>query len=288
MFTLIWINLIAVITSIIAGFLSWREVAKRRLGAVVDTAQSLPTWREPSHLAFGDDKQGSAAVAAHACSLVVIAALLVGAINRAAPSPLSIGYSSPTGEWLATIVGSGDPQIDQISWIAAALAAFVAGNALGSIAAFGLVRAFGPPVTMRVSKEGIWSGGIRLPWNKVASARFDPSRGEILLFTASHPDSQAITLAPPTKEQYVQIESAVRGFVNAGVGPGSATFAQKLPSRVIPLFVLVLTASIVFAVLAYQIFNELIWFLLAVEIVLLSLFGSLFFKKWFSDDFVES
>ncbi len=135
---MLWINLLALGLAGVGLALGWIIISRRRRPYQLEGA--LLSWDENPPSVFRYDKFGAVLLTAHAASVVALSLLLVCSINRAAPSPISTDFESPGSRWLNLMIGVDDPQVRQLSFSAASLAAGIAGFLFGTIIVCPIVR----------------------------------------------------------------------------------------------------------------------------------------------------
>jgi len=220
------------------------------------------------------------ALGAHACSQFTIAALLMAAVNRATGNPLSLEYTAPSAEWIATMLGRPmDPGVTRLSLWAAVLASLIAGYTVGTIAAFVLVTLFGPPIHVSVSADGVSVGNSLLPWAFVGATRAELSCHHILLLSTDHARKLLVTLAPPTVVLFERVQSAIAGYISAQKAEVPVSTSPDRGRALLLLLTAIVTALVV-AVVAYRFTAEVVWFLYGTEILGLSVLGRSFSGKW--------
>ena len=283
---MIWVNLVFVMAVGGSALLGWRTVAAGRRAWPVTSSAPIASWQQPARWNLsGTGATMGLALAAHACSLITIAALLIAAVNRATADPLSLGYTAPGAEWITAMVGVNDPHLTRLSLWAAILTGFIAGTTVGAVAAFPLVTLFGPPVHVSVSADGVSVGNSLLPWAFVGATRAKPSRRHLLLSSAD--DARLLlALAPPTVELFERAQGAITGYTSA---PRAEVPASASPGRGRDLLLLLsaIVAAILVAVVAYRFATEAVWFLYGAEILGLAALGRSIFGKWSGHHFLR-
>lgn len=111
---LIWINLVAGVAAVVAAARAWRMLARRRGLRREVEASCIVRWQQPSPSGRGAAPRLWFVILGHGLSVIIVCVLLLGSLNRAAPGPLSTRFETPTGRWLAAIVGFDDPQLNSI------------------------------------------------------------------------------------------------------------------------------------------------------------------------------
>jgi hypothetical protein len=284
---LIWINLVACGSALAAGARAWRILARRRRLPRREEAEWYAAWQQPGQAGQGSLTRQWIVILAHALAVVVVCVLLLASLNRAAPSPLSTAFESPSAQWVTAMTRFEDPQLNSIGWVAAVLSGFVAGATLGAIGGFGLVTMFGPPVSIGVSADGVQFGALLLPWPHVGSVRLQAERKEILLYSKSRPDTDPATLSPPTRTLFEEVEGKLGellavGATTTGLAPWRR---EQAPSGALFAFILIVAVLVAFAV--YPVNAEWVWFFYGLELVALSVAGRFFMSKWSPRLFVE-
>ena len=277
---MIWVNLVFVIAVSGSTLLRWRAMAAGRRALPVTSSAPIASWQQSARWNLsGTDAMMGLALSAHACSLFTIAAFLIAAVNRATGNPLSLQYTAPSAEWIATMLGAMDPHLTRISLWAAVLAGFIAGCTVGPIVAFALVTLFGPSMHVSVSVEGVSIGKSLLPWAVVGAIRAEPSRRHILLFAIDDARKLLVTLAPPTVDLFERVQDAITGHSSAH-GAEVPVSASLDPGRDLLLLLAAILAAMLVAVVAYRFATEGVWFLYGAEILGLAALGRSIFGKW--------
>ena len=125
------------------------------------------SWKENPAPTFQQDRLVGAGIAFHVCAIVLIAVLMIISVNRAAPSPFSLEFHSPTEEWLRKIVAVEDLGLKSISMVAAVLAAGIGGFTLGVIASFPFVGWFVRPILVHIVPDGLIYGNTYTSWQDI-------------------------------------------------------------------------------------------------------------------------
>jgi hypothetical protein len=277
---MIWVNLVFVIAVSFSALRGWRAVVAGRRALPVTSSVPIASWQQPArwNLSRTNVTMGLA-LAAHACSLLTIAAFLIAAVNRATGNPLSLGYRAPGAEWIATVLGVNDLHLARLSLWAAVPSGLIAGWTVGAIAAFALATLFGPPTRMSVSADGVSVGNALLPWAFVGATRAEPSRRHLLLFSIDDARMLLVTLAPPTVDLFEQLQGAITGYTSAQRAEVPVSTSPDRGRALLPLLAAIIAFTLV-AVVAYRFGTEAVWFLYGVEILGLSVLGRSIFGKW--------
>lgn len=266
------INLLA-FSCCIAGFaVGWNLIRKRRLPFEADNA--LVSWKENPPSAFQYDRFAAVGMAVHAASIVLLSALLLGAVNRAAPHPWSLDFRSPGGQWLESVVGIEDPQMRRLSMVAASIAAGMAGFTLGAFVSFPIVRWRVRPIRVHIVSSGIIYGSTYSPWSEIGHWQADQDRHLIWLFSKARPRVLSVILHPPTAEAFAAVEGQIQALVPGGRVPLKATWDRQRRVFAWAFFPGIL-AMLLVAFWARSYVAEWVWLLLGVEIVALELAGQL-------------
>lgn len=284
---MIWINLVAGVAAVVAAARAWRMLARRRGLRREVEASCIVRWQQPSPSGRGAAPRLWFVILGHGLSVIIVCVLLLGSLNRAAPGPLSTRFETPTGRWLAAIVGFDDPQLNSIGWVAAVLAAFVAGTTLGALLGFGLVTMFGPPVSVGVTEDGVWFGVLLLPWRHVCSARLQVEKGEIVLFSRARPESDPASLSPPTKKLYEDVEGMLGIFLARNADETGMPRRRGEQVYWLVIFGVALIEAVAAAFAVYPVEAEWVWFFYGLELVALSLAGRFFLNRWLPKVFIE-
>ncbi len=285
---MIWINLIAGVAAFVAAARAWRMLARRRRLRREVEARCLATWQQRSPSGRGASPLPWFVILGHALSVMIVCLLLLGSLNRAAPGPLSTRFETPAGRWLAAIVGFDDPQLNLIGWVAAALAAFMAGTTLGALVGFGLVTMFGPPVSVGITEAGVWFGVLLLPWRHVCSARLLVEKGEIVLFSRARPESDPASLSPPTKMLYEDVEGMLGMLLARNADETGIPQRRGGQMSLMVIFGIAMIEAVAAAFAVYPVGAEWVWFFYGLEIVGLSMAGRFFLSRWLPSIFVET
>lgn len=277
---MIWINLVACVAAFVAGIGAWRMLARNRRSPQPTQAVNLAAWQQPTLPRWGSAMRQLTLIVPHDLAQVLISVLLLASINRGAPGPLAPNFAAPSERWLMTTLGFADTQLALMSWLAAMFAAMLAGTTVGASAGFALVTLFGPPVSISIAADGVRFGALLLPWRHVSSVRLLVARMEILLFGSNDPDSAPLTLAPPTRMLYEQVEGIVGEQLAARLADRGPVRQRPARAASQVVFILAVLGAVILALALYPVNAEWVWFLNGVELVALSLLGRLYFGGW--------
>ena len=283
---MIWVNLVFVIAVSFSALRGWRAVVAGRRALPVTSSVPIASWQQPARWNLSrTNVTMELALVAHACSLLTIAAFVMAAVNRATGNPLSLDYTAPIAERIATMLGSPiDPVVTGISLVIALWAGFVAGLAVGTVAAFPLVTLFGPPIHVSVSADGVSVGNLLLPWALVGATRAEPSRRHLFLFATDDARMLLVTLAPPSVDLFERVGGAITGYTSAQRAEAPVS-ASPNPGRTLLLLLTASVAAVLIAMVAYRSTAEAVWFLYGAEILGLFVLGRSIFGKWSSHYF---
>jgi hypothetical protein len=268
----IWINLVAV-SALGVGFTrAWNLIRERRKPLYPDNA--VLSWRENPASVFRYDAFQGLTIILHGLAIAVVAVLLLGSVNRAAGSPLSLSFTSPAEEWLKSVVGVIDRQIGHLSFVSAALASGVAGFTLGGLLAFPIVRWRVRPILVHVVPDGVVYGNTFCPWSGVGPWQADDRRRIIRLHSRSGASAPMLVLQPPYEQAYRAALEGIRAKVPQVEGD---RIAQLLRRRRLlgPILLVSVFIALLVAVLAHRYLAEWVWLLLVAELVALELGGQL-------------
>ena len=269
---MLWINLLALGLAGVGFALGWIVISRRRRPFRLEGA--LLSWDESPPSVFRYDRFGAVLITAHASSVVALSLLLVCSINRSAPSPISMGFESPSGQWLSAMVGIDDPQVRQLSFLAAVLAAGIAGFLLGTIVVFPVVRWWRRPVAVHIHPNGVLYGQAATPWEEIGHWQADPKRRLVRLFSSADPHALSEILQPPTDNVFAEAVRLLRELVPDGrVDEGVPWHRHKwVPALA---FLAGIAGALIVAGWAYRFVAEWVWLLYAVEVVLVTQAGRL-------------
>lgn len=284
---MIWVNLVAGIAGAVAAARAWRMLARRRRLRGNADPSCLAAWHQRSTSGGRVPLRQSSVIVVHALCVLIVSVLLLGSLNRAAPGPLSTRFETPSERRLAAVVGYADPQLNLIGWVAAALAAFVAGSTLGGLVGFGLVTILGPRLSVCISEDGARFGILLLPWRDVCSVRLRAEEGQILLYSHARPDSDPASLCPPTKMLYEKVEGMLGLLLARNASASAIRRRHGGQVSAMAVFGVVLVAATAAAFALYPIQAEWIWFFYSLELVIVLWAGRLFLNMWLPRIFVE-
>ncbi len=269
---MLWINLLALGLAGVGFALGWNAISQRRRPYRLEGA--LLSWDEAPASVFRYDKFGAVLLTAHATSVIALSLLLVCSVNRTAPSPVSTEFESPAGQWLSAIVGIEDPQVRQLSFFAASLAAGIAAFVAGTIVAFPFVRWWRRPVAVHIHPSGVLYGQVATPWEEIGHWQADPKRRLVRLFSSADPHALSEILQPPTDNVFVEVVRILGELIpQQQVREGVAWHLHKRGPAL--AFLAGIAGALVVAGWAYQFVAEWVWLLYAVEIVVVAQAGRL-------------
>ncbi len=269
---MLWINLLALGLAGVGFAVGWSVISRRRRPFSLEGA--LLSWDEPPPSVFRYDKAGAVFIAAHATAVIALSLLLVCSVNRTAPSPISTEFESPGGQWLNSTVGIDDPQVRQLSFSAASLAAGIAGFVFGTIAVFPVVRWWRRPVAVHIHSNGVLYGQVATPWEEIGHWQADPERRLLRLFSSADPHALSEISHPPTDSVFAEAVRILGELVPEGrVGESVAWHRHKWASAL--AFLVGIVGALIVAGWAYRFVAEWVWLLYAVEIVLVAQAGRL-------------
>jgi hypothetical protein len=276
---MLWINFLA-LAAFIAGFVAgWRVIKRGRAPFKLDDT-SLLSWEENPAPVLHYDKLAALIITFHGTSILVLCALLIFSVNRAADSPLSPTYKSPLGRWLLAIAGIDDPKTRQISAIVAGLAVGIGAFIGGSISAFPFVRWRARPVLVHIVPDGIIYGQTYVTWPEIADCRADPVHRLLRLSSSTRPQSLAAVLHPPTDTVYAKAERRIRESLLQTWESVPIAWYRRRPVAALSLSLIILVI-LVSAFWAYTYVTEWAWALLAFEIWAVAVLGAKTIRIYF-------
>jgi hypothetical protein len=269
---MLWINLLALGLAGAGFAVGWIAISRRRQPFRLEGA--LLSWDENPPSVFRYDKFGAVLLVAHAASVVALALLLVCSVNRAARSPTSTEFESPLGQWLNAAIGVDDPQVEQLSFSAASLAAGIAAFLFGTIVVFPIVRWWRRPVAVHIHPNGVLYGQAATPWEEIGHWQADPKHRLLRLFSSADPHVLSEICQPPTDSVFAEAVRALGEMVPDGrVGEGVAWHRHKWAPAL--AFLTGIVSALIIAGWAYRFVAEWVWLLYAVEAVLVAQAGRL-------------
>ncbi len=269
---MLWINLLTLGLSGMGFALGWIILSRRRRPYNLEGA--LLSWDENPPSVFRYDKFGAALLTAHAVAVVALSLLLVCSVNRTAPSPISTEFESPSGQWLSAMIDTDDPQVRQLSFTAASLAAGSAGFLLGTFIAFPIVRRWRRPVNVHIHSNGILYGQVATPWEEIGHWQADPGRRLLRLFSSADPHALSEICHPPTDNVLAEAVRTLENLIpDRQVGAGVPWHRHKWAHAL--AFLAGIAGALIVAGWAYRFVAEWVWLLYAVEIVLVAQAGRL-------------
>jgi hypothetical protein len=267
---MLWINLVAIVCLILGFVIGWRTIRKHRLP--FEPGNAILSWKENPAPTFQQDRLAGACIVFHACAIIVLSVLLIISVNRAAPSPFSLEFHSPTEVWLRRIVAVEDLGLKSISMVAAVLAAGIGGFTLGVIVSFPFVRWFVRPILVHIVPDGLIYGNFYTPWQDISRWGEEAKRRIIRMYAKKPAGALIIVLHPPNDALFKEVEEKIRSILPLSE---NGLYKRSPRQRMVTALVFFLGTSFLLAIAfwAYGYRAEWVWFLYGVEIVALELGG---------------
>ena len=267
---MLWINLCAVICLILGFVIGWRTIRKQRLP--FEAGNAILSWKENPAPTFQQDRLVGVCIVFHACAIIALSLLLIISVNRAAPSPFSLEFHSPTEVWLRRIMAVEDLGLKSISMVAAALAAGIGGFTLGVIASFPFVGWFVRPILVHIVPDGLIYGSFYTPWQDFSRWAEEAKRRIIRMYAKKPAGALIIVLHPADETLFKEIGTKIRSMLpELENKPAERTIQQRLLAALV--FFLGISCMVAFAFWILRFRGEWVWFLYGVEIVALELSG---------------
>jgi len=198
------INLVALAGFSLGFYAGWRAIRRGRMP--VESQEALLSWQENPAPAWHYDVLEAFLVGAHMLTSMALCILLLLCVNRAGDGPFSMGFTSPTGELLASFVDLREGQVQRLSVFIGGLSACFGAFVFGNLLSFPISRWRIRPVLVHLHPDGIIYGQTFSPWQDVTERQVDGSKRLIKLFTHSHPRSPSIVLHPPPETSLSEVE----------------------------------------------------------------------------------
>jgi hypothetical protein len=205
---MLMINLLALGACGLGFSAGWRVISQGRRPSITEETQL--SWEEiPAH-ALRYDALGTVLLAVHSVVVMALCVLLVCSVNQAGDGPTSLGFTSPTGEWLANLVDLQDMQVQRLSVFIGGLSACFGAFAFGNLLSFPVSRRCIRPVLVHLQPHGILYGQMGVRWGDVGALDVDRERQFVKLYTRDRPNAPSVVLNPPAEDLFSDVERIIR------------------------------------------------------------------------------
>jgi hypothetical protein len=238
----------------------WRVIRQGRRPSI--TEEALLSWEENPAPALRYDALGTMLLAAHSVVVIALCVLLLCSVNQAGESPISMGFNSPTGQWLAAYVDLQDAQVQRLSAFIGGLSACFGAFAIGNLLSFPISRWRIQPVLVHLHPDGILYGQMGVPWEDVGAWEVDRERRLVKLHTRDRPNAPSVVLNPQTEDGFGEVERIIRDRLPEVQEPARR---RRWPRAM--LFGLVLLLAMLGGFWLYSFVAEWAWFVSVVVIM---------------------
>jgi hypothetical protein len=255
------INLLALGACGLGFAAGWRVVRRVRQPSI--TEEALLSWEENPAPAFRYDALGAGLIAAHAMVTMALCVLLLCSVNQVGDGPISPGFTSPTGEWLANFIDLQDMQVQRLSIFIGGLSACFGTFVFGYLLSFPISRWRIRPVLVHLHPNGILYGQTGVPWGNIGAYEIDHAGRLAKLHTHARPKTPSVVLAPASEDMFGAVERVLRDRLSGVKEPPQQE--RRWPPAL--LLCLVLLLILLGGFWLFRFVAEWTWFVYAVVIM---------------------
>jgi hypothetical protein len=269
------INLVALGACGLGFVAGWRAVRRGRLPSEVTGAQL--SWKENPAPVIRYDTLGGFLIAFHALATMALCVLLTGSVNQAGESPLSMAFTSPADQWVATFVDLHDTQLQWLSLFIAAGSAGIGAFVFGLVLSFPFSRWCIRPVLVHLHPDGIIYGQIGRPWKDIVFYQIDTDRRLFKIYTHSPSKAPTFVLHPISQAMFSDVERILRDLLPGKQVDGAPTGMRRRWWRGLVLCLAMLLILLV-SFWVYRYVAEWVWFLYVLVIMGLQISGRILLR----------